>query len=246
MLRPNIKLTIAATTLTILATPLLNVQPAKAVTITESPMPAYVSVEQEKDLLLVMREKQAERKLELEKEKAKQEAIRKEQDALEKARNNFYYIVKNKDLKQVDLRTASGLTVETANEILKGTGLEGLGAGFVNAEKHHGVNAYYLMAHAAWESEWGKSSLAVNKNNLFGFTAYDASPGSSATNFASKEECIDVVAGYVKDHYLSNKGQYHNGPNLVGMNTKYATDKEWATGIANVMTDLVDKSLDTL
>lgn len=162
---------------------------------------------------------------------------------LKQKRENFYSIVKNQNVTGFDLRVSSGLTVEQANLILTGTGLEGLGQGFVDAEEKHGVNAYYLMAHAAWESSWGKSELAQTKNNLFGFTAYDASPTKSATQFKTKEDCIDIVAGYVKTHYLSENGKYSNGPDLSGMNVRYATDTNWSEGIGSVIESLVNKSL---
>lgn len=164
------------------------------------------------------------------------------QYALEKQQNefkNFVYVVKSNDATKIDLRKPSGLTPELANEVLKGTGLEGLGEAFVNSEKEHGVNAYYLMAHAAWESQWGKSNISQTKNNLFGFTAYDKTPGKSSTRFSSKEQCIDIVAKYVSNHYLNSNGQHYNGPTLMGMNVKYASDTTWAKGIGSIMDKFV-------
>lgn len=178
----------------------------------------------------------------IEKHKLEQEKI--EIEINEQRRLNFYYIVQNRDVTNIDLRISSGLTVEQANLILDGTNLAGLGKGFVDAEVKNGVNAYYLIAHAAWESSWGSSDIAMYKNNLFGFTAYDASPGKSSTSFSSKEECIDIVAAYVKTHYLTEEGKYNHGPNLKGMNVRYASDQNWSNGIGSIIKGLVDKSIE--
>jgi len=239
MIKANKTLAIAATSLTLIVTPLFST--AEAISVEKTKLSFIDSQQQEFEYMSLVREYKLKQQI-IEQEKREAQIAKEEEIARQKkAKANFHYIVENTDLTRMDLRTKSGLTVEEANMILEGTGLEGLGQGFVDAEKKHGVNAYYLMAHAAWESSWGKSSLAVNKNNLFGFTAYDASPGSSATHFTSKEECIDIVAAYVKTHYLADNGQYHNGPNLQGMNVRYATDQAWAQGIAAVITSLVDK-----
>ncbi|MNB73748.1 putative endo-beta-N-acetylglucosaminidase precursor [compost metagenome] len=154
----------------------------------------------------------------------------------------FQHKVKKSDVTTLDLTIPSGLTTEQADDILKGTGLEGLGKDFVDAEIKHKVNAYYLIAHAAWESGWGESKLSKNKNNLFGFAAYDDSPYSSAMAFTTKGECIDTVAEFIQTHYLQENGDHYNGPNLKGMNIKYATDENWAKGIAQTMVGLIRRS----
>lgn len=163
------------------------------------------------------------------------------QQELAKKHQKFLQEIKNVDLTTLDLRKSSGLHVGQADTLLKGTGLEGLGKAFVEAEKNYGVNAFYLIAHAAWESGWGKSRLSREKNNLFGFMAYDRSPYRSAKAFKSKEEGIDVVAEYISKHYLDESGKYYNGATLRGMNKRYATDKNWDNGIAKVIYSLIKK-----
>lgn len=167
------------------------------------------------------------------------EAERKEQ---QKINETFISEIKTKDVTRLDLRKPSGLTAVQADQLLKGTGLEGLGKAFVEAEKEYKVNAYYLMAHAAWESAWGKSRLSKEKNNLFGFMAYDGSAYRSAKTFKTKEESIHVVAQYVSDQYLSKGGKYYNGSHLKGMNVRYATDSNWGKGIGKVMSSLAKKT----
>lgn len=138
----------------------------------------------------------------------------------------------------MELTTPSYLTAEQIDYALKDTALSGLGEAFVRAEQTYGVNAQYLVAHAAWESGWGKSSLAQKNNNLFGFGAYDYLNGdvSKMTKFASKEECIMFVAEYIYREYLSEDGTYYNGNNLQGVNVRWAGDTSWYRGIADVMT----------
>ena len=134
-----------------------------------------------------------------------------------------------------DLRQPSNLTANELNNFLKDTKLEGLGQSFLDAEKKYNVNAIYLMSHAIHESDWGNSKIAIEKNNLFGFKAYDSSPYDNAKKFTSMEESIDYTARFIANYYLNEQGKYFNGPNLIGMNKNYATSKQWASKIAVLM-----------
>lgn len=163
------------------------------------------------------------------------------QKQLEENHDKFKETVMKSNVLEIDLRQPSGITPEKAEIALEGTLLSGLGKTFVEAENLYGVNAYYLMSHAAWESEWGKSNLTQKKNNLFGFQAYDATPFESAKKFESKEESILIVAEYLKREYLNPNGEYYNGSNLLGVNKKYATDKDWSKGIGSIMKKFVKK-----
>ncbi|RXT08083.1 N-acetylglucosaminidase [Ammoniphilus sp. CFH 90114] len=160
----------------------------------------------------------------------------------EEVNQEFIQLVKTTDVTRLDLRKPSGLSQEQADALIEGTGLEGLGKAFVETEERYQVNAYYLIAHAAWESAWGRSRISKEKNNLFGFSAYDQSPYQSARKFASKEEGIDAVARYISEHYLSEDGKYYNGAHLEGMNIRYATDENWQNGIGKVIVSLAKKT----
>ena len=111
--------------------------------------------------------------------------------------------------------------------------------GFLDTQQAWGVNAHYLAAHAALESAWGTSAIARDKNNILGFMAYDDSPYLSAATFKSMADCALYVGGYIRKAYLSEGGSYFNGPHLVGMNEKYATDPMWAIKIARVMQSMI-------
>lgn len=120
--------------------------------------------------------------------------------------------------------------------------LKTLGGAFILAQDTWGVNALYLAAHAALESAWGTSSIAQNKNNIYGFMAYDHDPYGSAAAFRSMADCTMHVSGYIRREYHSRGGKYYNGANLVGMNVKYATDPMWAFKIANTMQSILSYS----
>ncbi len=115
--------------------------------------------------------------------------------------------------------------------------LKGQAQTFIDAQNKYGVNATYLVAHAIWETGWGKSTLSNYKNNLFGYGAYDTCPVTCAFYYPSAADSIDSAAYNVKLNYLSTGGPYYTsfGANLTGMNVNYATDKNWKNGIANLM-----------
>jgi beta-N-acetylglucosaminidase len=133
-----------------------------------------------------------------------------------------------------DLTLPSGENAQTINDFLAGTGLAGLGSAYMQAEQDFGVSARYLVAHSIEESGWGTSAIAREKNNLFGWDAYDADPGDDAMSFSSFAACILYVAQQVREKYLSAGGAYYHGPTLRGMNVDYASDPFWASKIAAI------------
>lgn len=121
------------------------------------------------------------------------------------------------------------------------SGLIGLGDDIVRIGNEKGINSYYIAAHAALESAWGNSALAQQKNNLFGYGAYDTCAFECAWTFDSKAESVEIVMTNVKKDYLTEGGRYYEGPNLKGMNVHYATDSNWQNGIASIMNSLATR-----
>ncbi len=117
--------------------------------------------------------------------------------------------------------------------------MKGLGVDFQKAQKDHGVNAIFLSALAALESGRGTSKIARDKNNLFGFKAYDENPYSFAKKFPDVETGIDEVARYIKKEYLTEGGKHYNGTSIEDVNKKYATDPEWHQKIEKIMREIV-------
>lgn len=138
-----------------------------------------------------------------------------------------------------DVRLGSGATADAINAKLEGTGMAGLGDAFVAAEANYGVNAWFLTSVAAHESGYGTSKIAQDKNNLFGFQAYDSSPYASAATFASKADSVDYVAKYLSENYLKEGGSYYNGVSIDSIGKSYATDPEWSTKVKKVMANLL-------
>jgi beta-N-acetylglucosaminidase len=109
---------------------------------------------------------------------------------------------------------------------------------YISSQNTYGVNAVYLVAHAILETGWGKSSLSVYKNNLYGYGAYDVCPFTCAYYFPDHTSSINLVAHDVVGNYLNTTGPYYigkYGPDLVGMNVKYASGGSWYSSIANLM-----------
>ena len=120
---------------------------------------------------------------------------------------------------------------------------------FYDAEQKYEINGVFLVSIAIHESGWGKSVIAVNKHNLFGFGAYDASPYDSAITFDSYAEGIDTVAASLVSNYLNPagtvlktgdvaNGRYYNGANVSGVNVRYASDTAWCTKVFTTMQNL--------
>lgn len=114
----------------------------------------------------------------------------------------------------------------------KPTILRNQGATLLNAEAKFGTNALMVLALGIHEGAYGTSSIAISKNNTFGYAAYDSNTGA-AKAFATPEEGINYVAG----DYLSwvhgdpTTGSKYYGANFgnkgSGMNVKYASDPFW-------------------
>ena len=84
-----------------------------------------------------------------------------------------------------DLTEATNYSAEDLDKVfsllnIDNSLLENKGATFKEAEEHYHINALYLLAHSALESDWGRSKIAKDKNNFFGITAYDTTPYLSA------------------------------------------------------------------
>lgn len=94
-----------------------------------------------------------------------------------------------------DITEPSELAPEAIEEILP-EDMKGLGQAFSEAEQH-GIDARFLIAVARLESGNGKSRVAQNKNNLFGWTC---STGYKV--FETKEQGIDFVALKLREKYF--------------------------------------------
>ena len=158
----------------------------------------------------------------------------------------------------MSLNKPSGLTLEDFKKILSNNAsdtnkiFEQNAEVFYNVEQKYNINGIFLASMAIHESGWGSSKIAKDKKNLFGFGAYDRSPYDSAVTFATYEEGIETVAKYLVKNYINEKnakiynnetatGTYYNGPTLVGISTRYCTDKDWPTKVYKYMNYLYER-----
>lgn len=118
--------------------------------------------------------------------------------------------------------------------------LENKGATFKEAEEHYHINALYLLAHSALESDWGRSNIAKDKNNFFGITAYDTTPYLSAKTFDDVDKGILGATKWIKENYI-DRGRTFLGNKASGMNVEYASDPYWGEKIASVMMKINEK-----
>ena len=100
---------------------------------------------------------------------------------------------------EFDVTAPCGLSTEELEAVLK-YDLKEYAEEFLQAEEDYGINACFLASIAALESGWGRSDLAKNKNNLFGWKGKDG-----YKEFESPERCIDFVAWKLSKKYI-NKG----------------------------------------
>jgi Mannosyl-glycoprotein endo-beta-N-acetylglucosaminidase len=116
-----------------------------------------------------------------------------------------------------------------------GSPLIGLGETFVNAGRAQGINAYYIAAHAAYDSTWGTNAVATQRNNLFGYGVTPSCPFDCAVPFTSWAAAVDFVMPLVKTDYLTPGGRFYTAPTLAGMEPIYSGNPNWAEGIAAIM-----------
>lgn len=109
--------------------------------------------------------------------------------------------------------------------------LTGTGNSFVKYQNTYSVNALLSLGIAINESAWGRSSICLEKNNIFGLNAVDSSP-NDAYSFSSIDDCIrefmnyQMANAYLKDGQWSNHGEYL-GNKGGGINVSYASDPYW-------------------
>jgi len=133
-----------------------------------------------------------------------------------------------------DLRIPTPLTSIDLNATVENTPLEGLGEIWKYAEYKYDINALFLAALAILESGWGRSKIAREKNNIYGFMAYDRNPYKYAKTFPSKAHCIIHVAKYLDKEYLNPNGRFYKGTTPESIGKHYATDPDWAYKVVRV------------
>ena len=157
----------------------------------------------------------------------------------------------------MSLNKPSGLTLEQFQKVLTDSRdinniFRDNAKYFYYIESQYQINGIFVASIGIHESAWGTSQIALNKKNLFGYGAYDSNPYNGAYQFSDYSECIDLIARVLVKYYLNPKGTsiysgetaqgtYYISPTLSGVNTKYATDKNWANAVYTYMKYLYNK-----
>ncbi|MDU6791789.1 MAG: peptidoglycan amidohydrolase family protein, partial [Anaerococcus sp.] len=149
----------------------------------------------------------------------------------------------NKNIAYHDLGwTLNGLSAGQLNNWIRakapGSPFNGQGNVFMEAQKQSGLDARYILSHAALESAWGRSNIAKRYNNYFGIGAFDNDP-NNAKNFSNSGLASGIINGakwIAKNYYNSSYKQttLYKMRNNNGVH-QYATDPNWHNKIANIM-----------
>ena len=145
------------------------------------------------------------------------------------------------------LRSKSSVSAATFNTFLTARGKDSTsklwdqGQVFLNAQQQYGVNALLVYAMACLESNYGMSPFAQQRNNLFGWSAYDSDP-DQASYFSSITDAINQHMALNLRGYLNTLDTRFFGPQLgnkgSGLNVKYAGDPYWGMKIAAIAYDI--------
>ena len=140
------------------------------------------------------------------------------------------------------------------------------GKAFINAAQKYDIDLVYLVSHAMWETGYGKSVLAqgqtitsykgkpldkpVTVYNFFGIGAIDKSANVSgaeasySNGWTSIEKTIEGSAKWISANYIKSSKYNQNTIYKMKFNYdyswhQYATDVNWANGIAGIMNNII-------
>jgi flagellum-specific peptidoglycan hydrolase FlgJ len=136
--------------------------------------------------------------------------------------------------------TPSGFSAARFEQAFASTLLEGIGEALVQAEMETGINALVLAAIIVHESDWGRSRLAREKNNLAGLGAYDGQEYSAGIRFDSRAPSIMFLAELLAVHYAPGGKFYGGSHDLRGIGVRYASDPRWTEKTAGCMKSIAD------
>lgn len=108
-----------------------------------------------------------------------------------------------------------------------GSPLTGLGQAFVDAGRGSNVNAYFLAALAAWETNWGAGERYVQSKNVFDY---------GGITYDSETDSINRLTPLIKADFLTPGGRFYNGATLNGIAPGYGDGTtDWAESVATIM-----------
>lgn len=136
--------------------------------------------------------------------------------------------------------TASNFNAITNDKVGSSSSkMKNMGQYYIENQNTYGVNALLMFGVSGNESAWGTSSIAQDKNNLFGHGAVDSNPYYGANGYANPQTSIQYHAEkFISNGYLDNEDWRYNGGHLgdklSGINVRYASDPYWGEKAASV------------
>ncbi len=148
----------------------------------------------------------------------------------------------------LSMRTKTSISGSTMDNFIKSlrsdysdSVIYGKCSSFVSLGEKYGANGALIFALACQESAYGISGYAKNRNNLFGWNAYDDSP-NDASYFSSVDVAIKEQMGRNLRKYADINDYRYNGTYVgskgSGFNLKYASDPYWGMKIAAIYYNL--------
>ena len=141
------------------------------------------------------------------------------------------------------LRTKTKIPAEVFDAYLKAQSvrsdsrLYGAAQDFIDAQNEYGVNALMIYSMACLESAYGTSYYAMNRNNFFGWGAYDTDPNQAASYETVREGIMNQMSENLAGFLDMNDWRYYGsliGNKGAGFNLKYASAVYWGLQIASI------------
>lgn len=138
-------------------------------------------------------------------------------------------------------RSKSGYTADELNKYINENTIEtsklrGLGDTIIECQNKYGVNALLILATAIHESNFGKSKMAQNKNNIFGIGAEDYDTDAADIFATPRDSVIEFSNNFISKGYLDPLDWRYNGSSPgnkgIGANVRYASDPNWGEKVA--------------
>lgn len=165
--------------------------------------------------------------------------LQEEQELQNKKANSRYSISADSNLTNKE----SYITAEDMNTIIShfekfngGSPFHNQGEIFIEASKESGLDPIYILAHASWESDWGRSYLARDRGNYFGINAIDANPNAAHTMGNSMADGIINGAVWISKNYYQ-EGQTTLNSMIYGKKQYAKAADKWINGVSSIMNE---------
>lgn len=126
--------------------------------------------------------------------------------------------------------------------------------GIYNAQQQSGMSALAILGIGALESGYGTSSIAKQKNNIWGWNATNVNPAGNAKTFSQMSQgALEFANAYMKTYYNGYGAKSilaaGTGNNPAGKGYAYndngTINSQWATSIGSIMKNFYQTAKNT-